>query len=121
MSVRSALFAAAAIVAGFLNIGLAAGPAVAQTQETIAVSYADLNLASEAGRDLLDRRIAGAAGALCGDFNPIELGRAALGRACLGATLAAVQPQRDAALGARRGTVRVSQADLTLRVTRAAS
>ncbi|HWT13986.1 MAG TPA: UrcA family protein [Allosphingosinicella sp.] len=120
MFVRASLFAAA-LVAGFVNLGLAAGPAMAQAQETITVSYADLNLANAAGRHLFDRRIFAAASQLCGDFAPIELGRAAAGRTCLSATLAAVRPQRDAAVGARYGTVRVSQADLTVSVSRAAN
>jgi UrcA family protein len=120
MSARSTVLFAAAIVAGFVNIGCA-GSAVAQPQETIAVSYADLNLANAAGRDILDRRIGVAAVQLCGDYNPLELGRADAGRDCVSATLAAVQPQRDAAIGARFGTVRVSHNDFTLRVSRAAS
>ena len=120
MTVRSTILAAAALVAGFANLSLAAGPAFAQGEETITVSYADLNLANAAGREAFDRRIAGAVSQLCGDFNPVELGRAAAGRACLTETLAAVQPQRDAAIG-HRGTVSVAQADLTIRVSRAAN
>ena len=118
MTVRSTILAAAALIAGAANLGLAASPALAQGQETITVSYADLNLANRAGRDAFDRRIAGAVGRLCGDFNPVELGRAAAGRACLTETLAAVKPQRDAAIG-HRGTVEV--ANLTVRVSRAAN
>ena len=120
MSVRSTILAAAAIVVGFANLSLAVAPAMAQGQDTISVSYADLNLANPAGRDLLDRRIAGAVSQLCGDFSPVELGRAAAGRACIAETLAAVQPQRDAAIG-HRGTVRVSEANLMVRVSRAAN
>jgi UrcA family protein len=119
MIVRSTILAAAALIAGAANLGLAAGPALAQGQETITVSYADLNLANPAGRDAFDRRIAGAVSRLCGDFNPVELGRAAAGRACFADTLAAVQPQRDAAIG-RTGTVEVAT-NLTVRVSRAAN
>ena len=121
MSVRTTILAAAALVAGLVNVGVAAGPALAQTGETIAVSYADLNLANQAGRAVLDQRIAAAAAQLCGAFNPLELGRAEAGRACISDTLAAVQDQRDAAVGRRFGTVQVSQADLAIRVTRAAT
>lgn len=113
MFVRSTILAAAALVAG-----TAAVPALAQGQETVTISYADLNLANQAGREAFDRRIAGAVAELCGAVNPVELGRAAIGRACIAETLAAVQPQRDAAIG-HRGTVEV--ANLTVRVSRAAN
>ena len=121
MTVRNAILAAAALVAGFVNVCGAVGPAVAQVPETVAVSYADLNLANRAGRAVLDQRIADAAESLCGDFDRRELGRAAAGRECIGATLAAVQPQVDAAIGYRTGTVQVSHNDFSVRVSRAAN
>lgn len=121
MTVRSTILAAAALVAGLINVTVAAAPAIAQTPASIAVSYGDLNLNSDAGRTVLDRRIAAAATQLCGEALPVELGRAAASRACFSETLAAVQPQRDAAVSQRFGTVQVSQADLSLRVTRAAN
>ena len=119
MFARPYILAAAAIVAG-LNIGLAAGaaPAFASAPDGFVVSYADLNLASDAGRDILDRRIAGAAEQLCGQYRALELGWAAEVKACRAETVALTQPQRNAAIGLR-GTVRVSQANL--RVNRAAN
>jgi UrcA family protein len=119
MTLRSTILAAAAVAATLLNLG-AVAPAFAQSPETVAVSYADLNLANPVGREALDRRIADAASELCGAFNPVELGRAAAGRACLSETIASVQPQRDAALAHRYGTVQVSQAEQVVRVSRAA-
>jgi UrcA family protein len=121
MSVRKTILAMAALVAGFVNLSAAAGPAFAQVPETVAVSYSDLNLGSPAGRAVLDRRLVDAAAELCGDFHHLELARAEAGRACIGATLAAVQPQRDAAIGRRTGTVQVSYNDFTVRVSRAAN
>ena len=119
MFARPYILAAAALVAG-LNIGLAAGaaPAFASSPEGITVSYADLNLASVAGRDILDRRIAGAAEQLCGQARPVELSWAAAVETCRAETIALTQPQRNAAVGLR-GTVQVSEANL--RVNRAAN
>ena len=117
MFVRPSILAAAALVAG-LNIALAAAPAIAQAPAGIAVSFADLNLASVAGRDILDRRIAGAAEQLCGQARAVELSWAAAVETCRAETIALTQPQRNAAVGLR-GTVQVSQANL--RVNRAAN
>lgn len=119
MSVRSTL-AAVALSAGLVCQLGAAGPAFAQAPEAIAISYADLNLASRAGRDTLDSRIANAASQLCGQFQPVELGWAAAVRACQDATIASAQPQRDAAVGLR-GTVRISSNELLVRASRVAN
>lgn len=123
MSVRTTFLAAAAVAASLVNLSAAASPAMAQEQETVVVSYADLNLGNQAGRNVLDRRIAQAASELCGQFNPIELGQAEAGRSCVADTIASVQPQRDAALNRRFGTVQISQAGGggSLRVSRAAN
>jgi len=120
MFVRSTSLASAAVAAGLLTLGLAASPAVAQPVETVLVSYADLDLASQIGRQRLDRRIAYAAEQVCGSFSPIELRWAAAVRSCQFETIADVAPQRDAAIGLH-GTVRVSSADRVLRVSRAAN
>lgn len=114
MSVRTTILAAAAVAA--CNFGLAA-PAFAMPDNTIAVSYADLDLTAESGRDLLDRRIANAAEQLCGWYQPNELTWAAAVRACQSETIALTQPQRDAAVGVR-GEVQVSSADRVVRVRR---
>ena len=121
MTVRSTILAAA-VAATIVNIGFVAAPAAAQTQEAIAVSYADLNLDNPVGRNVLDRRIASAAGQLCGQAALADLGDSAAVRTCLDQTIAAVQPQRDAAIGNRYGTVQISQAGGgSLRVSRAAN
>jgi UrcA family protein len=120
MSVRSTILAAAAIAATLLQLGAAASPAAAQTAEAIVVSYADLNLAGPAGREVLDRRIANAATRLCGAYSANELRWAAAAEACQAETIALTQPQRDAAVGLR-GTVRISSASGFLSVSRAAN
>jgi UrcA family protein len=121
MSVRNTILAAAALVAAFINLSAAAGPAMARAADTVAVSYADLNLRNRAGRAVLGQRVADAAARLCGGFHPLELARAQAGRDCISATLAAAQPQLDAAIGYRTGTVEVSRNDFTLSVSRAAN
>ena len=120
MFVRPSILAAASLVAGLITAGLAAAPAVAQAPAGIAVSYADLNLGSAAGREALDGRIAGAAAQLCGFARPVELGWAAAVATCRAETIALTQPQRNAAIGLS-GTVRVGQADQIVRVNRAAN
>ena len=113
MSVRSTILAAAALVAGI------AAPAFAQSPEFIEVSYGDLNLTSDAGRQVLDSRIAGAAEQLCGQARSIELTWNAAVQTCRSETIAQTRPQRDAAL--RYGTVEIAQAAPAVRVSRAAN
>ncbi|MGZ8282882.1 MAG: UrcA family protein [Allosphingosinicella sp.] len=120
MSVRTTFLAAAAVVAGLCNIGLGVSPALAQSADGIAVSYADLDLATQPDRQRLDRRIANAAEQLCGRYSPLELDWALAVRACQSETIALTQPQRDAAMGIR-GEVQVSSADRVIRVNRAAN
>lgn len=117
MFVRSSVLAAAALTAGLLTF---AAPAFAQETPSVAVSYADLNLASPLGRTILDRRIANAASQLCGTASQVDLNATAAVDTCLSATIDSVQPQRDAALGLR-GTVQVSDASKVMRVSRAAN
>ena len=119
MFVRSIVLAAAAVAATLLTFG-AAVPAIAQPAEGILVSYADLNLRNEAGRETLDRRIAGAAAQLCGSFRSNELRWAAAVQACRAETIALTEPQRNAAVGLQ-GTVQVSEAAPAVRVSRAAN
>ena len=118
MFVRSSVLAAAAVAALALNLATVA-PALAQSAPSVAVTYQDLNLASAAGREILDRRIANAAGQLCGAYTAVELTWAAAVLECREQTIADTQPQRDAAL--RHGTVQISSADRAVRVSRAAN
>ena len=119
MFVRPSILAAAVLVAGFANAGIVAGPAFAQSQG-IEVFYGDLNLGNVAGRDVLDRRIANAAAEICGQFRNVELSWAAAVQACRTETIALTEPQRNAAIGLS-GTVQVSDAGQTVRVSRAAN
>ena len=120
MFVRPSILAAAAVMAGVISLGAVAAPAMAQEAPSIAVSYADLNLASPLGRTILDRRIANAASQLCGTAREIDLNQSAAVDTCREATIDSVQSQRDTAIGLR-GTVQVSDASKVMRVSRAAN
>ena len=88
-----------------------ATPAAAENaaQNTVTVSYADLDLKSEAGRKALDSRLAHAARKVCGGTPSIRDIRALTDfRSCLATTKQAYAGQRLAALnsaGAKRVAV----------------
>ena len=87
MSVRSIALAAAACVAATLSTvaptpAVAADIVVAPQAVTVRVSFADLNLASAQGRAVLDRRIAGAARSICGEYFSTDLQMRALVQDC---------------------------------------
>ena len=88
-------------------------PTVSQAQdvESMKVSYADLDLASDAGQQRLERRIGFAAYLLCdlGESSK-ELDLAYATKTCRTASIAGAQPAFDAAVAAaRRGTVTVGE------------
>ena len=89
MNVRSTFLALAAT---FAAAAFTAGPAAARTG-SVTIGYGDLNLASQAGREALNRRIDGAADQLCGDFAPLELKMNALSRTCRAEILADARAQ----------------------------
>lgn len=98
MSPRSTFLALAAVAAATLSFA-AASPAIARTG-SVAIGYGDLNLASQAGRAVLDRRIAGAAGQVCDGFASRELKMIMLGRACRAEVIAAAHEQVSGLLAA---------------------
>ena len=105
------ILAAAAVTAALAATGLAAVPAVAQSISSLPVAVSDLNLATNAGRETLDGRIAYAARQLCGDYSHLELKWAAMSRSCQAEVIASAQPQRNALVGGERfASLRVSRA-----------
>lgn len=97
------------IAFGILGAILAsAAPAVATAQggATRAVSYAGLDLSSETGREILDRRIDSTVRRVCGHAWPIDLGAVERVRRCRSETFAAVAAER------RVGEVYVAQVAL---------
>ena len=108
MNVRSTLLALAATLTATVPTGPAAAQAV-----SIAVPYGDLNLASPAGRAVLDQRVFHAASLICGRYDRRELNMSALSRACRNDAIAGARGQREAALsrgGTDYASLAVSQA-----------
>ena len=88
-------------------------PATAQAQDStsVRVSYADLNLASGLGQDVLQRRMANAARTVCVIEDSKELALASAAKECRRGAMTRAQPAYDAALAAaRRGVVTVIDA-----------
>jgi UrcA family protein len=81
------------------------------------VSYADLNLASDSGRQTLERRIAFGARVVCEIEDSRELALAAATKACRSDAINGVQPAYEAAVAAaRRGTVELGASVLIVSV-----
>ena len=98
-----ALFVASALVV----------PTVSQAASTnsVRVTYADLNLASDSGRAALNGRISGAARSVCEIEDSRELALASATDNCRSGAIAAAQPAVDAAVAAARiGSVTVMDA-----------
>lgn len=89
MSKCAALGVAAALAAG--SVLVAAGPV--QAQASVAVPIADLDLASDGGKALFERRITRAAYQVCGPLDQRVLPAAGLHRVCRTETMAAVRDQ----------------------------
>ena len=94
---------AAALLATFT-----AAPALAQdvpNVQSIAVSYADLDLGSEAGRTTFDHRLRQAVRALCGTASSADLRGQNRVDACRGELAARAAQQRDVALASRQSGI----------------
>ena len=100
------ILAAAAVIAASALVG----PTVSQaaTTNSYRVSYADLNLASDHGRQSLQRRIAFGARVVCEIEDSREMALAAATNVCRSDAVESARPAYDAAVAsARRGTVEV--------------
>jgi UrcA family protein len=83
MFVRSTFLALAALAA--------ASPAFAQSPDSVAVGFSDLNLSSPAGRQAFEGRIAAAARLVCGEYQPLQLREIAISRACQARAIASAE------------------------------
>ncbi len=92
--------ALAALAAAFTLAPAAAQEPIAVSGGTIVVRTADLNLSSDLGVSKLDRRILTAAKLACGTASDFDLRGKNRVRRCLDETIAAVAPQREAAIAA---------------------
>lgn len=100
------ILAAAAVIAASTLVG----PTVSQaaTTNSYRISYADLNLASDHGRQSLQRRIAFGARVVCEIEDSRELALAAATNVCRSDAVESARPAYEAAVAsARRGTVEV--------------
>lgn len=93
-------------------------PTVSQAAQSnsVLVSYADLNLASERGASVLEKRIALAARSVCEIEDSRELDLARATGECREDAIAAAQPAFNAALSAARNPS-VTVLDATIAVT----
>jgi UrcA family protein len=96
--------------AALLAAGALVAPTVSEAAESnsVRVSYADLNLASDLGQNMLQRRITGAARVVCVIEDSKELALASATNECRKDAVASAQLAYEAAVAAaRRGTVTV--------------
>jgi UrcA family protein len=77
-----------------LNAVLAVQPATARGK-SVEVHYSDLNLTSERGREVLNKRLSGAVRQICGIAKAPGVGEAQDVRGCRTATLAQAMTSRD--------------------------
>ena len=87
-----------------------------QKNDTIEVSYTDLNLASEYGIKVLDRRISSAIEKVCGGPAPRDVDGAMKVRRCIARTKPLVSGQRDLAIDSYR-TDRLASTARVIRLT----
>ena len=88
-------------------------PTVSQAAQpnSVHVSYADLNLAKEAGRAVLHARVDAAARSVCEIEDSRDFGLAKATSACRSDAIAAAKPAVDSAIASmRRGSVTVAGA-----------
>lgn len=100
------------ILALVLSSSFAAAPAAAQERVVATVTTADLDLASQAGRKALDRRLTQAVIQVCGEASPADLAGQNDVRACRKRTraLAGAAHDRLLAAAARGGSIAVAAA-----------
>jgi UrcA family protein len=110
---------ALAVVAAVAVAAALVVPTVSQAAETdsMVVSYSDLNLGSEAGAQVLGRRISYAAQVVCGYQESRQFALVIATKTCRKGAIEGVRPAYEAAVAAaRHGTVIVGAA-ATLTVT----
>jgi UrcA family protein len=101
------------VLAAVVTASALVGPTVSQaaTSTSYRVSYADLNLASDNGRTVLQRRIAFGARVVCELEDNRDMAIAAATNVCRGDAIESARPAYEAAVAAaRRGTVQVLDA-----------
>jgi UrcA family protein len=107
------MFKPIAVIGAFVVASALVIPTVTQAAETrsVRVSYADLNLASNPGQRILERRIASAAVTVCEIEDSRELALSTATNSCRTDAVDTARPAFEAAVAAaRHGTVTVLDA-----------
>ena len=100
MTARSLIFSLAA-VAAVSPAAAGAAPIVVEAAPSVAVSYADLDITAPAGRQTLERRVAGAAKRVCGTAPALNLRMFAAVTECREEAVASANLQIERALATR--------------------
>ena len=109
-TIMSLMIAATTLVPASLAAHQADG---ASEQQSVRVSFADLNLASPGGRAALDRRLSRAVDQVCGMAEPANLDQAAPIDRCRKAAQASASSQRQVAISTaqQRSTIQLAARD----------
>ena len=105
---KSNLIIAAAFAAASLTPAAAASPP--GNGPSVAVSFAGLDLRSEAGREILQGRVHRAAEQMCSDEGVRELARTLAGRRCMDSAIASANDQIALAITRGRPSVVLASA-----------
>lgn len=111
------MFKAFAAMAAVVAASTVVAPTVSQAETTnsVRVSYADLNLASQTGASVLERRIASAARVVCEIEDSRELALAQATNLCRNQAISDAQPAFHAALiAARNPSVTIIDASIAV-------
>jgi UrcA family protein len=101
MTARSIFFSVAAVAAASLTVGATAATFVVEAVPSTKVSYADLDLTAPAGRQTLERRIAGAAKLVCGTPPSLNLSMITAVTRCHEQAVSSANRQVERALATR--------------------
>jgi UrcA family protein len=114
MTPRSIIFSLAAAAAALLPSAAAAAPILVEAAPSVRVSYADLDIGAPAGRQTLDKRIAGAAKQVCGDGFDVNLQTARAERRCISGAITSANRQVEDVLASN---TQLAARDLQVRGT----
>jgi UrcA family protein len=114
MTLRSIIFSLAAAAAALIPAAATAAPMLVEAPPSVKVSYADLDIGAPAGRQTLDKRIAGAAKRVCVSDHDLNLPMARETRNCISKAVASANRQVENVLASR---TQLAARDLQVRGT----
>ncbi len=107
MSILTTTIASFALAAGSLAAGTASAAPLGDAR-SIEVRHGDLDLSSAHDVARLNRRIASAAKAVCGNYDPRNFPEAANAKACFNETMAAAMPKVELAVARAAGNQKLA-------------